>query len=234
MTLDDYRRFYAEEIEQAANLTSPALIEAFAGVPREKFLGPPPWQFASPEMRVLAAAGQMPKYQTTSEPHRLYHNVLVVVDPAREINNGQPSALASWIAALDLKSGDRVYHMGCGVGYYTAIMAEVVGPGGSVVAIEAQPDLAARARENLSGYRQVVVHSGDGAAFDPEPCDAMLINAGVTHPHELWLERLVLPLTIASTPTLGQGCMLKIVRESTGGPCSKRWRRPWPRVPCSS
>lgn len=144
------------------------------------------------------------------------------MDAAREINNGQPSALASWIAALDLKSRDRVYHMGCGVGYYTAIMAEALGPGGSVVAIDAQPGLAARAQENLSGYRQVVVHSGDGAAFDPEPCDAMLINAGVKHPHALWLERLreggrlVLPLTIASTPTLGHGSMLKIVRESTG------------------
>ncbi|HUE00290.1 MAG TPA: hypothetical protein VMR62_12015 [Bryobacteraceae bacterium] len=39
MTLDDYRRFYAEEIEQVASLTSPALVEAFAWVPREQFLG---------------------------------------------------------------------------------------------------------------------------------------------------------------------------------------------------
>jgi protein-L-isoaspartate(D-aspartate) O-methyltransferase len=73
------------------------------------------------------------------------------LDAAKDINNGQPSALAGWINALDLKSGDRVYHMGCGVGYYTAIMAEVVGTGGSVVAIDAQPELAARERENLSG-----------------------------------------------------------------------------------
>jgi hypothetical protein len=35
MTLDDYRRFYAEEIEQVASLNSPALVEAFARVPRE-------------------------------------------------------------------------------------------------------------------------------------------------------------------------------------------------------
>lgn len=78
MTLDDYRRFYAEEIEQAANLTSPALIEAFARVPREKFLGPPPWQFASAEVRALAAAGLIQlSYRTTSEPRHLYHNVVV-------------------------------------------------------------------------------------------------------------------------------------------------------------
>ena len=152
MTLDDYRRFHAEEIEQAANLTSPALVEAFARVPREKFLGPPPWQFASAEVRALAAAGLIQlSYRTTSEPRHLYHNVVVALDAAKDINNGQPSALAGWINALHLKSGDRVYHMGCGVGYYTAIMAEVVGTGGSVVAIDAQPELAARERENLSG-----------------------------------------------------------------------------------
>jgi protein-L-isoaspartate(D-aspartate) O-methyltransferase len=192
-------------------------------VPREKFLGRPPWQLASPETRALASTGliQM-SYRTTSEPRRLYHNVVVALDTAKDINNGQPSALANWINALDLKSGDRVYHMGCGVGYYTAIMAEVVGPGGSVVAIDAQPELAARARENLSGYRQVTVHAADGAAFDPEACDAMLINAGVTHPHALWLERLreggrlVVPLTIALSPTIGQGMMVRIVRQSEG------------------
>jgi protein-L-isoaspartate(D-aspartate) O-methyltransferase len=174
-------------------------------------------------MRALAAAGLVQaSYRTTSEPRHLYHNVVVAVDRAKDINNGQPSGLATWINALDLKSGDRVYHMGCGVGYYTAVMAEVVGPGGSVVALDAQPDLAARARENLSGYTQIDVHAGDGATFDPEPCDAILINAGVTHPQALWLDRLrgggrlVMPLTIASSPTIGQGMMVKIVRDAAG------------------
>ena len=223
MTLDDYRRFYAEEIEQVASLTSSALVEAFARVPREKFLGPPPWQLASAELRAMAAAGLIQaSYRTTSEPRHLYHNVVVSLDRAKDINNGQPSGLATWIAALDLRSGDRAYHMGCGVGYYTAIMAEMVGPGGSVVALDAQPDLAARARENLSGYPQAAVHAGDGATFDPEPCDAMPINAGVTHPHALWLDRLreggrlLMPLTLAISPTIGQGAMVKIVRQATG------------------
>lgn len=223
MTLEDYRRFYAEEIEQIATLHSPALVEAFASVPREKFLGPPPWQLASAEVRAMAAAGLVElKYRSTSEPRHLYHNVVVTLDPAKDINNGQPSALASWISALDLRSGDRVYHMGCGVGYYSAIMAEVVGPGGSVVALDAQPDLAARAKENLAAYPQAAAEAGDGAEFDPGACDAMLINAGVTHPQALWLERLrdggrlVMPLTIALSSTIGQGVMLKFVRHGDG------------------
>ena len=218
MTLDDYRRFYAEEIEQVASLTSPALVEAFARVPRERFLGPPPWHIATAASAGLAEMA----YRSTSEPRHLYHNVVVSVDRAKDINNGQPSALASWIAALDLKTGYRVYHMGCGVGYYTAIMAEVVGPTGSVVAIDAQPDLAARAQANLSGYPHVTVHAADGATFDPDACDAILITAGVTHPHALWLERLreggrlVLPLTIAVSPTIGPGVMLRCIRRRDG------------------
>jgi protein-L-isoaspartate O-methyltransferase len=47
MTLEDYRRFYAEEIGYAANVQSPALLGAFERVPRENFLGPGPWRIAS-------------------------------------------------------------------------------------------------------------------------------------------------------------------------------------------
>ena len=63
-----------------------------------------------------------------------YHNLLVALDATRSLNNGLPGSLARWIQALDLKTEDRVFHLGCGVGYYTAIMADVVGPDGSVVA----------------------------------------------------------------------------------------------------
>jgi protein-L-isoaspartate(D-aspartate) O-methyltransferase len=107
MTLEDYRRFYAEEIGYAANVQSPELLAAFARVPREKFLGPGPWRIAS------------------ADPRHLYHNVPVALDTTRDLNNGQPGRLARWIDALQLRAGERVFHLGCGVGYFTAIMAEV-------------------------------------------------------------------------------------------------------------
>jgi protein-L-isoaspartate(D-aspartate) O-methyltransferase len=220
-TIEDYRRFYADEIRFVANLNSPALVEAFARVPREKFIGPGPWQVGSAEVRALAAAGMgRSTYVPVDDPRHLYHNVVVVIDASRDINNGQPSALALWINSLQLEPGLSVYHLGCGVGYYTAIIAEVVGPGGSIVATEIDSDLAARARENLWDYGNVQVHSVDGGEFDPGECDAMLINAGVTHPHPLWLDRLrdggrlVLPITLATSETLGAGLMMRIVRRS--------------------
>ncbi|MGB7023528.1 MAG: methyltransferase domain-containing protein [Candidatus Acidiferrales bacterium] len=222
-TLEDCRAFYAQEIRFAATVVTPGLVEAYARVPREKFLGPAPWQISSPEAIVLSMAGlRESAYITVDDPRDLYHNVVVALDRAKDINNGQPSALARWIDALALQPGDRAFHLGCGVGYYTAIIAEVVGPSGSVVALELQSDLAVRAKKNLASYANVTVHQGDGAAFDPGPCDATFVNCGVTHPQKIWLERLrrrgrlVVPFTMAVNPQMGQGVMTKIVREPSG------------------
>jgi hypothetical protein len=48
-------------------------------------------------------------YEATAnaDPRHLYADVLVAIDAARCLNNGQPSALARWIDALDLCTGDR-------------------------------------------------------------------------------------------------------------------------------
>lgn len=218
MTIEECRSFYAQEVRFAANLMTPGLVEAFAKVRRERFLGPGPWQLGAAEGIALSAAGLVQlSYVTVEDPRDVYHNVVVSLDRAKDINNGQPSALGRWIDALALKSGERVYHLGCGVGYYTAIMAEVVGASGKVVGLELQPELAERARQNLANYAQVTVERGDGAAFDPGDCDAMLINCGVTHPQAIWLDRLceggrlVVPFTVPMNATIGQGLMTKII-----------------------
>jgi len=215
MKLEDYRRFYAEEIELAGNLDSPALVEAFARVPREHFLGPGPWQIVFPDF-----TSDGTKYKTVSDPRQLYHNVLITIDASRGLNNGHPSSLAGWINALALKTGDRVFHVGCGVGYYTAIMAEVVGPEGTVIASEIDSGLATRSKANLANYPNVKVREGDGAAINIDSCDAIFINAGVTHPHVPWLAalaeggRLVLPITVSRGDTgSGFGLMLKIIHD---------------------
>lgn len=221
MTIEECREFYAKEVKFAANLTTPGLGEAFGKVPREKFLGPGPWQVGAAEGRAMSAAGfgQL-SYIAVDDPRDVYHNVVVSLDRAKDINNGQPGSLGRWIDAMALRPGDRAYHLGCGVGYYTAIMAEVVGPNGSVVGLELQPELAARAKENLASYENVRVETGDGAKFDPGECDAMLVNCGVTHPQTLWLDRLpeggrlIVPFTMAMNATIGQGVMTKIVRSS--------------------
>jgi protein-L-isoaspartate(D-aspartate) O-methyltransferase len=63
------------------------------------------------------------------------------------------------------------------------------------------------------------VHEGDGAGFDPGPCNAIFVNCGATHPQTIWLERLrdagrlVVPFTMAVNPTIGQGILAKIARD---------------------
>jgi len=220
MELDLYRRFYAEEIRAVAHLRSAALVEAFARVPRERFLGPGPWQILASGAEAMGA-----QYWTTedADPRHLCHNVLVAIDAARQLNNGQPSALAVWLDELDLRPGDRFLHVGCGVGYYTAIAAEVVGPAGWVMGVEVDSGLAGRARENLADRGtggNVEVAAGDGGEVDPGPVDAILVNAGATHPRPLWLDRLrpggrlLLPLTFAAPGSAtGVGYMLKVERR---------------------
>jgi len=56
----------------------------------------------------------------------LYQDVAVFLDSSKSLTNGNPSTLAPWLDALDLAEGKSVFHLGCGTGYYTAIIAEVV------------------------------------------------------------------------------------------------------------
>jgi protein-L-isoaspartate(D-aspartate) O-methyltransferase len=213
--LDLARHYYAEELRAVANLRSEAVVQAFAKVPREHFLGPGPWQVFSPN-------SESDWTTKDADPRHLYHNLLVVIDAERQLNNGHPSFLAFLIEQLELKEGDHVVHVGCGPGYYTAVMAEVVGPKGHVTAIEIDSKLAARARTNLSNLSQVEVIDGDGGEKDPGPCDAILVNAGATHPRSMWLDslraggRLVLPLTAAGDEGGTVGGVFKITRQDTG------------------
>jgi hypothetical protein len=69
MTLDDCRLFYADEVRIVAGLNSPALVAAYARVPREKFMGSAPWKIASPDMASMAFMGLSGAgYSTTEDP----------------------------------------------------------------------------------------------------------------------------------------------------------------------
>jgi len=202
--LDARRRYFAEEIQIVSNLQSAAVVEALATIPRERFLPPGPWT-----IRGEADFQQPPRQTPDADPRHVYHNVAVAIDPARTLFNGAPGLLAMAIDTLQLAPGRRALHLGTGLGYYTAVMGACVGAGGHVLGVEIDPVLAAAARANLAGMPWVEVREGDGRTLDPGATfDAILINAGVTHPEPAWLDalapggRLVLPLT-ASMPAMG-------------------------------
>jgi protein-L-isoaspartate(D-aspartate) O-methyltransferase len=85
-----------------------------------------------------------------------------------------------------------VLHVGCSTGYYSAIMAEAVGPEGHVWTIDVEPELVERARVNLASLPQVSVECADGWDFDAGTCDAIFVNAGATHPNPRWLASLAM------------------------------------------
>lgn len=212
-TLEQCRHFYSEELRIVAGLESPDLVSAFARVPREQYLGAPPWKFSS------GSSLKQFSYRTTSSVCDVYHDVFVALRSERFLNNGQPSMIARLLAALKLSPGKRVFHCGCGTGYYTAIMAEVVGSKGSVVAAEIDSALAEIAVINLMNYDHVKVLNRDGADVNPDSCDAILVNAGVTHPHPAWLDGLseggvlVLPLSVGRNLGVNDAMVLGITRR---------------------
>jgi protein-L-isoaspartate(D-aspartate) O-methyltransferase len=212
------RWFYAEELEAVCGLRTPGLVDALATVPRERFLPAGPWDVLS--MADYAPGGVPAARRTTdADPRRVYHNVGIAIDAGRRLFNGHPGTLAPWIDALTLRPGARVLHIGAGTGYYTAVMAHLVGPAGRLVAIEVDEALAAVARANLASMAWVDVRHGDGADRIDETFDAILVNAGVTHPRDAWLDalppggRLALPLTVAMQDTIGKGFMLLVTRD---------------------
>jgi protein-L-isoaspartate(D-aspartate) O-methyltransferase len=192
------RGWFAEELRHVARLRSPAVVAAFATVPREHFAGPGPWRLLSP--------WYLSDYWTTedADPRHLCHDVLIAIDSARRLNNGQPSLWAFCYDQLALAAGQHVVHVGIGTGYYTAILADIVGRNGMVTAVEIDAALADRARVNLAhDWPQANVVTADGFTFRPDrPADAIIVNAGVTHLSLAWLDalaagggQLLVPLT---------------------------------------
>ena len=216
------RQAYAAEI--ARRVSDPRIEAAFAAVPREDFAGPPPWRIGS---------GSLFGQTTSDDPARLYSDVLVAIDAERGINNGQPSLHAQSIDALRLKEGETVVQIGAGAGYYTAILAHLVGPEGRVIAYEIAPDIADRARANLARYPQVEVRARSGVEDLPK-ADAIYVNAAASHPLIAWLDalkvggRLLFPLQAARST----GAMLLVTRPESGDRWPARFLSAVVFIPC--
>ena len=125
--IDLYGNIHAENLKRAQPLAArmrPRTLDEFAG--QEHFLGPGPW----PILRW--GQGYVPT--PSRDPVYLYGDVQVGIIPERNLNNGQPSFLAALIASGAPRPGEHAVHIGAGVGYYTAIIARLVGRRGRVTA----------------------------------------------------------------------------------------------------
>ncbi|MGY3617746.1 protein-L-isoaspartate O-methyltransferase family protein [Bradyrhizobium sp. USDA 10063] len=134
-----YREFFAKFVAGDAD---PKIVSAFARVAREPFAGPGPWSIRCGDGYIRTP---------DDDPAFIYQDVLVALDPDRGINIGMPSAHAGWLDKLDLGEGDRVIQVGAGTGYYTAVIAQIVGASGAVTAFEIDEGLAERGTAQSEG-----------------------------------------------------------------------------------
>jgi protein-L-isoaspartate(D-aspartate) O-methyltransferase len=179
-------------------------------VKREPFAGPGPWW--------LNINGQAYVQTPDDDPIFLYQDLLLALDRERELNIGMPSAHAYWLGACNIKEAEAVVQVGVGSGYYTAILAHLVGADGRVYGYEIDEVLAARARENLRGVHHAEVRTQSGVSPDLPQADLIYVCAGATQPSRMWLDalrpggRLLFPLA----PQGVYGGMLLITRPDQG------------------
>ena len=175
------------------------VLQAFRAVRREAFAGPGPWKYGSP-----LATFRRPFQETPdADPKWLYNAVLLVLDEEKGINIGDPVLWSRLLVCAEVKAGTRILQVGAGVGYYTAILAQLTGSEGCVLTYELEAALAERAAANVADWPNISVRHGNAVTDldDEDSFDLIVSFAGVTHVPEAWSARLaaggrlLLPLT---------------------------------------
>jgi len=210
-TLEQARRWYAEELRLRSHVNDDRIVAAFATVPRERFVEPGPWRVFD-----LLEGG----YWTTPDDDSrwLYHNVLVALDESRGLNTGEPALWAYHFDRLGVREGERVLQIGTGTGYFTAVLAELVGATGQVLGLEVDAPLAAAAVKHLKAWPQAKVRKVEGAPEIEGEWDVIIAFAGATAPPAAWLDALA-PGGRALIPLTNEqrwGFMLRVDRTASG------------------
>lgn len=156
-------------------LTSPAVAEAMASVPRHAFI----------DVESLTI-------------EQAYADEAVIVkrdDQGVSISSAsQPTMVARMLDLAELAPGQHLLEIGTGTGYNAALLATIVGSDGRVVSVELDPDLAASARARLEhqGLDGVEVVVGDGAAGHPhrQPYDRVVVTTGAPAVSPAWIDQL--------------------------------------------
>jgi len=173
-------------------IKSATLLRAFSVLRREEFLPPPPWIVEDLEGTYYLAEDTSVSW--------ILHAVGVCLDIKRRLNSANPALIARFLEATDVQPGERVFHVGAGFGYFSAILAELVGKSGHVIASEIDPDLQPHARRNLAAFETVEV-VGDALAYQLPPVDVIFVSAGMSDIPSAWTSalrtggRLLVPLT---------------------------------------
>lgn len=186
----ELRRDLISRLRTAGHLHDDAVADAFAAVPRELFLA------------------------AHAERHGIddvYRDDAIVTrrdadTGAPTSSSSQPAIMARMLEMLAVGPGDRVLEIGAGTGYNAALLARLVGDGGSVTSVELDADVAVDARRALlAAHSPARVEVGDGTLGWPAaaPVDALVATASTDRIPRAWFDqlrpggRLVVPLRLS-------------------------------------
>ncbi|MEN8649453.1 methyltransferase, FxLD system [Streptomyces sp. 21So2-11] len=181
----ELREALIAKIDSLGTFHTSQVRDAFRAVPRHVFL---------PGVDLATAYAPKPVVTKRAE------------DGTAVSSASSPNIVAKMLEQLDVHPGHRVLEIGAATGINAALLAELVGPTGSVVTIELDKDLADGARTGLAtaGYDQVEVVCGDGALGDPNGAtfDRIIVTAGAWDISAAWWQqlavggRIVVPLRL--------------------------------------
>jgi protein-L-isoaspartate(D-aspartate) O-methyltransferase len=109
-------------------------------------------------------------------------------------SSSRPAIMARMLGQLELRRGHRVLEVGAGTGYNAALLAQLVGPEGSVITVDVDPEICAAAERHLqmAGVPNVSVVVGDGWAGvrASGPFDRIEATVGVWDLSTDWVRQL--------------------------------------------
>jgi protein-L-isoaspartate(D-aspartate) O-methyltransferase len=182
------RQRLVAHLRRAGTLTDPAVERALLTVPRELFVAP------------LGARHGL---------WAVYHDRAIVTKRDAlgrpSSSSSQPRIMTAMLEQLQVRPGQRVLEVGAGSGYNAALLATLVGPGGLVVSVELDDQVARSAQATLArGGYPVQVATADGRHGWPAqaPFDRIIVTASTDDVPRAWFDqlvvggRLVLPLRL--------------------------------------
>lgn len=148
-------------------LKTPRVIEAFKKVKRQDFM---------PE----------------GKEHMAEWNEALPIGYGQTIS--QPLVVAFMMELLKIELGDKVLDIGSGSGWTSALLGELVGPKGKVIAIEVIPELKEFGQNNAKKYNfnniEFICTDGSKGYVKEAPFDKILCSAEAKEVSKEWKEQL--------------------------------------------
>ncbi len=137
--------------------------------------------------RVATAMAAVPRLGFLPEDVRQFADDDAPLSIGHGSTNSQPSTVEAMLELLDVPETATVLDVGSGSGWTTAILAEIVGPGGHVLGLELESELVERSSQAVDGHLAGARFAGHAVirrarpdqlgAPDEAPFDRILVSA---------------------------------------------------------